>query len=82
MSKGHVYIIGGFDKYNKAVAQVDKVDLFDGHVSSICRMIRPRSAPSATVSEDKIFVFGGSRDGNVMSACEMYNAIEDRYVVV
>ena len=42
-------------------------------------MLNPRSDFSAVVSGNSIFVFGGCP---LMSACEEYDPVEDRFVII
>lgn len=78
--KGNVYVIGG-DVEGKRVAQVDRVNIHDGRITSVSPMGRPRDSAPVVASENYIFIFGGEANEDVkLSSCEKYDPTSDRWV--
>uniref|UniRef100_A0A5K3G1A2 F-box domain-containing protein n=1 Tax=Mesocestoides corti TaxID=53468 RepID=A0A5K3G1A2_MESCO len=59
-----IYLIGGDDETGVATNEVDRLNAFDGRVSSVAAMTQARWKCSAAVNGKHLFVFGGFEKGS------------------
>ena len=74
-----MYVISGIQE-GVQVADVNKINLFDGRITQASPITRPREDASVVALADNIRVFGGRHNEEVLSSCEAYDAIADRQV--
>uniref|UniRef100_A0A5K3FML5 BTB domain-containing protein n=1 Tax=Mesocestoides corti TaxID=53468 RepID=A0A5K3FML5_MESCO len=76
-----IYLIGGRNEKGEASRLVDRVDPFDGRVSSAAPMKQARiscSAVAATLNPPQLLVFGGYNGETNMLACEKFDLATNR----
>uniref|UniRef100_A0A5K3FZF3 RAB3GAP2_N domain-containing protein n=1 Tax=Mesocestoides corti TaxID=53468 RepID=A0A5K3FZF3_MESCO len=79
-----IYLIGGRDETDVETNRVDRVDAFDGRVSSVAAMTQARAdCACAAAGSQQLFVFGGiERGSGALASCEKFDPATNRQVNV
>uniref|UniRef100_A0A5K3G2I7 BACK domain-containing protein n=1 Tax=Mesocestoides corti TaxID=53468 RepID=A0A5K3G2I7_MESCO len=78
-----IYMIGGRNEKREVSRLVDRVDPFDGSVSSSTPMVQARRSCSAAADDavkgQQLFVFGGHDGDTQISSCEKFDPATNRW---
>ena len=75
----NAYIVHDSDAENH-VSPLECISLSDGRLTPLSPLNNPRRMPAVIASDDSIRVFGGSNDDQLLSSCEQYDIITDKYI--